>query len=82
MNILHACREIPTRADIPEDQKFAAAGQQLTAKSMKILKTAKLNNYMVEFKCNSIILSRDGVLTNIFHSNRDVTIFALSHRLR
>src|ERR1700738_1168199 len=69
---------IMLRADIPEDQKFTAAAQQLTAKSLKILKTAKWNNYTVKFKCNSIILCQYGVLINVFRFNRDVTIFALS----
>ena len=69
------------RADIPEDEKFTAAAQQLTAKSLKILEAIKRNNYTVKLKCDSIILCRDGVLINVFHCNRDVTIFALSRRL-
>jgi hypothetical protein len=41
---------IMLRADIPEDQKFTAAAQQLTAKSLKILETAKWNNYSSEIE--------------------------------
>ena len=68
------------RADIPEDQKFTAADQQLTTKSLKILETAKWNNYTVKLRCNSVMLCRYGVLINVFHCNRDVTMFGLSYR--
>jgi len=66
--------------DIPEDQKFTAAVHQLTAKSLKILETAKCNNYTVKLRCDAVMLSRYGVLMNVFHCNREVTMFALSHR--
>jgi hypothetical protein len=72
---------IMLRADIPEDEKFTAAAQQLTAKSLKILEAIKRNKYTLKLKCDSIILCRDGVLINVFHCNRDVTIFAPSRRL-
>jgi hypothetical protein len=68
------------RADIPEDQKFTAAVQQLTTKSLKILETAKWNNYTVKLRCDAVVQSRYGVLINFFHCNRDVTMFALSQR--
>jgi hypothetical protein len=69
------------QADLPEDQKFTTAAQQLTAKSLKILETAKSNNYIVKLRCNAVILCRYGVLAHIFHCNRDVTMFALTYRL-
>jgi hypothetical protein len=67
-------------ADIPEDQEFTAAAQQLTAKSLKILEIAKWNNYTVKLRCNSVMLCRYGMLINVFHCNRDVTMFGLSYR--
>jgi hypothetical protein len=72
---------IMLRANIPEDQEFTAAAQQLTEKSLKILETAKCNNYTVKLRCDAVVLSRYGVLINFFHCNRDVTMFALSYRL-
>src|SRR5207302_5066389 len=75
LNIIKAYMKnsIMLRNDIPEDQEFTAAAQQLTAKSLKILEIAKWNNYTVKLRCNSVMLCRYGVLINVFHCNRDVT---------
>jgi hypothetical protein len=43
------------RADIPENQEFTAAAQQLTTKSMKILATAKWNNYTMKLRCDAVV---------------------------
>jgi hypothetical protein len=66
----------PTNIDISEDENFTNASNQLTKKSLSILKVAEEHKYTISIRHDSITLSRCGSLAHVFRCNRDIAIFS------
>jgi hypothetical protein len=71
----------PARIRIPESLEFTDAVHQLNAESVKILENAISNNYSLQWRHDTISLSRYGTLLAFCRTNRDIGTFGVQNGL-